>query len=101
MGIQSHPSHIEIPPLPAHPRVHPSAPPCSQVEISWCTGWRARFFYSRPSTRASCDRLIQTEKATSCPCAAPLRRTLCRPMRAVRLLAAAQHLACQLTHVYP
>ena len=79
----------------------PSAPPCSQVEISWCTGWRARFFYARPSTRASCFRLIPTEKAKSCPCAAPLRRTLCRPMRAVRLLAAAQHLACQLTHVYP
>ena len=44
MGVQSHPSPFEIPPLPAHPRVHPSAPPCSQVEISWCTGWRARCF---------------------------------------------------------
>ena len=37
------------------------------------TGWRARFFYARPSTRASCFRLIPTEKAKSCPCAAPLR----------------------------
>jgi hypothetical protein len=46
------------------------------------------FFYARPSTRASCFRLIPTEKAKSCPCAAPLRRTLCRPMRAVRPLAA-------------
>jgi hypothetical protein len=79
----------------------PSAPPCSQVEISWCTGWRARFCCTGPTTVSSCMRDIRIERVQSPGYAKPLRRTRCRPMRAVRLLAAARHLACQLTHVYP